>query len=304
MKVESLLFLVRDLLTEGIPVIDLLEILHSTGKVGVILNLDQSSVSRIYRQVDDMLNLNITKLDGVYKPMQNIELLNNLRSSSQALRLCSKDYPVRVFVKPLSTLNHNESFQCIDLVDNSFGVNKGLRLLKQKAIDVFIADGFEVLPEHWENSQQSIYTTQEFIIIRLCDTSIQLASHPEHPLHYYEKLNGREFWSYPSVAVSNNLFPRLSRELTARGLWQDHYDLKKYTVDNWQGKSKDRKHLVYVSDFEMKKVSKLIPLKFLNYDLGLKSCEIALIHRDNSENEYLNNYIASLKDLYASDTHI
>lgn len=295
---------VRDLLTEGIPVVDLLEILHSTGKVGEVLSLDQSSVSRIYRQVNDALDLNIIKYDGMYKPTQNLELLNKLRDSCQALRLCNKDSPVRVFVKPLSLSISDGSFDLISLTDHSFGLNRGLKLLNEKAIDIFIADGFEILPEGWSSMQQSTFPAQDFIGTKLYQTSIQPATHPDHPLQKFEQLNGREFWSYPSVAVSNNLFPRLSKELAAKGLWQDQYDIKKYTTKNWEGKSKDRKHIVYINEFALKLIDESISLKMLNYDLGIKSCEVALIHRDNSKNEYLSDYIFQLKGEYARYKYI
>lgn len=293
----------RDLLTEGIPVLDLLEILNSTGKVGDILCLDQSSVSRIYRQVNDALCLNICKHEGIYKPSNNLELLTNLRNSCQALRLCAEVYPIRVFTKPLSLIASPEINNTIFLPDHSFGLNKGLKLLKEKMIDIFVTDGFEILPENLISSQEVRFLAGGFAGDKLHHTSIQLISHPDHPLQNFEKLSGREFWSYPSVAVLNNLFPRLSKQLIARGLWQDHYDLKKYTAKNWEGKTKDRKHIAYANDFSIKRIDKSILLKCLKYDLGLKSCEVALVHRDNIENTRLSKYINYLKRQYASHRH-
>ncbi len=289
----------RDLLTEGIPVIDLLGILNSTGKVGEILCLDQSSVSRIYRQVDEMLNLKMVKDEGVYKPTHNLELLNNLRDSCQALRLSAKNYPIRVFVKPLSLSLSKQDSNAITLFDSSFGLNMGLKLLNEKAIDLFITDGYEILPKDWIGSPQSVFPVQDLIVVKLYPTSIQVATHPDHPLQKCQELNGREFWSYPSVAVSNHLFPRFSRELIAKGLWQDHYDLKKYTVKSWEGKSKDRKHIVYISDLAIKLIDARILLKFLDYDLEIKSCEVAIVRRDNINCNYINDYISHLKDEYS-----
>jgi hypothetical protein len=295
---------VRDLLTEGIPVIDLLSILNSTGKVGEILCLDQSSVSRIYRQVDDALKLNIVKHEGKYKPTQNLQLLNTLRHSCQALRLCQKDSPIRVFVKPSSLSIGKLDCDAITLLDSSFGLNMGLKLLNEKAIDIFITDGFEVLPEDCSSSQQSVFAIQDLIGTKLYPTSIQPATHPDHPLQNCQQLNGREFWSYPSIAVSNDLFPRLSRELIAKGLWQDHYDLKKYTAKGWEGKSKDRKHIIYISDFAIKLMDASIPLKIINFDLGIRSYEVALVHKDNINSKYLNDYIFCLKNKYSKFQHI
>ena len=294
----------RDLLTEGIPVLDFLEILPSTGKVGEYLSLDQSSVSRIYRQVSEMLGLEIVKNNGRYSSTKNLEILNSLRGASQALRLYKKDFPIRVLLKPLSLSAPQEMGKTIHLIDYSFGLNWGMQLLKEKIIDIYIADGFEVLPEDWNDLQITRFAIGDLVGGTLLSNSIQLATHPDHPLQSHEKLSGREFWSYPSVAVSNNLFPRLSKALISNGLWQDHCEMKKYSAKNWEGKTRDRKHIAYVNSFTIKQLQESIKLQTLNYDLNLKSCEVALIHRDNLENPRLNKYFACLKDKYDNYCHI
>ena len=77
-----------DILFEGLPVLDLLEIAPSTSTVAQITQRDQSSISRIYRQVSRRLGLEFRKhTDGRYRAGSNQELLEGLRLSSQWLRL-------------------------------------------------------------------------------------------------------------------------------------------------------------------------------------------------------------------------
>jgi hypothetical protein len=79
---------VADILFDGLPVLDLLEITPSTSTVAQITQRDQSSISRIYRQVSRRLGLNFRKhADGRYRAGSNQELLKGLRLSSQWLRL-------------------------------------------------------------------------------------------------------------------------------------------------------------------------------------------------------------------------
>ncbi len=79
-----------DILLDGLPVLDLLEIAPSTSAVAQIIQRDQSSISRIYRQVSGRLGLEFRKhANGLYGARSNQSLLQGLRLSSQWLRLQS-----------------------------------------------------------------------------------------------------------------------------------------------------------------------------------------------------------------------
>ena len=84
-----------DILLDGIPVIDLLEITSSTQEVALQIKRDQSSVSRIYRQVSTRLGLNFAKQpDGQYRALGDHTLLQDLRlrrsgcGSTRRQRIC------------------------------------------------------------------------------------------------------------------------------------------------------------------------------------------------------------------------
>jgi hypothetical protein len=77
-----------DILFDGLPVLDLLEINPSTSAVARLTQRDQSSISRIYRQVSRRLGLEFRKqTDGRYRASCNQVLLEGLRRSSQWIRL-------------------------------------------------------------------------------------------------------------------------------------------------------------------------------------------------------------------------
>lgn len=77
-----------DILLDGLPVLDLLEIAPSTNTVAQLTQRDQSSISRLYRRVSDRLGLRFNKgRDGLYRAASNNQVLSTLRLASQALRL-------------------------------------------------------------------------------------------------------------------------------------------------------------------------------------------------------------------------
>ena len=79
---------VPDLLLDALPVIDLLEITGSTSAVAEMTQRDQSTVSRIYRRASDRLGIAFAKTEeGLYQAHANQDLLQDLRRSSQRLRL-------------------------------------------------------------------------------------------------------------------------------------------------------------------------------------------------------------------------
>jgi hypothetical protein len=77
----------RDILIDGIPILDLLEVTPSTSNVASLANCDQSSVSRIYRHVSESLQLEFRKSNGTYRAHTNRELLSSLRQATQLLRI-------------------------------------------------------------------------------------------------------------------------------------------------------------------------------------------------------------------------
>lgn len=85
-----------DILLDGLPVLDLLEMAPSTSVVAALTQRDQSSISRLYRRVSDRLGLQFSKqADGRYRAQANQPLLNSLRLASQWLRLHQRPFQLR-----------------------------------------------------------------------------------------------------------------------------------------------------------------------------------------------------------------
>jgi hypothetical protein len=85
-----------DILLDGLPVLDLLELTPNTSTVAALTQRNQSSISRLYRRVSDRLGLQFSKQpDGRYRAQANQPLLNSLRLASQWLRLHQRPFQLR-----------------------------------------------------------------------------------------------------------------------------------------------------------------------------------------------------------------
>jgi len=62
----------RDILIDGLPILDLLELTSSINTVARRVNCDQSSVSRTYRRVSAALQLGFRKRNGTYRAHANL----------------------------------------------------------------------------------------------------------------------------------------------------------------------------------------------------------------------------------------
>ena len=103
-----------DILLDGLPVLDLLEIAPSTSVVAQIIQRDQSSISRIYRQVSGRLGLEFRKhANGLYGAGSNQGLLQGLRLSSQWLRLQSAPPEPRWLACGSLSLDGNGEHPCL-----------------------------------------------------------------------------------------------------------------------------------------------------------------------------------------------
>ena len=103
-----------DILLDGLPVLDLLEIAPSTSVVAQIIQRDQSSISRIYRQVSGRLGLEFCKhANGLYGAGSNQGLLKGLRLSSQWIRLQSAPPEPRWLACGSLSLEGNGEHPCL-----------------------------------------------------------------------------------------------------------------------------------------------------------------------------------------------
>ena len=132
----------RDILLNGLPVLDLLEITASTSVVAALTNCDQSSVSRLHRRVSDQLGLDFRKTNGHYRAHANHAVLGSLRQASQLLRLGRGQLQLQWQGTPRDVQSLQSIGDC------------ALELVRERVLDLAVINGLDTLPPGWEDSRK------------------------------------------------------------------------------------------------------------------------------------------------------
>lgn len=132
----------RDILLDGLPVLDLLEITASTSVVAALTNCDQSSVSRLHRRVSDQLGLDFRKTNGHYRAHANHAVLGSLRQASQLLRLGRGQLQLQWQGTPRDV----QALQSIG--------DRALEMVRERVLDLAVINGLDTLPPGWEDSRK------------------------------------------------------------------------------------------------------------------------------------------------------
>ena len=132
----------RDILLDGLPVLDRLEITASTSVVAALTNCDQSSVSRLHRRVSDQLGLDFRKTNGHYRAHANHAVLGSLRQASQLLRLGRGQLQLQWQGTPRDV----QALQSIG--------DRALEMVRERVLDLAVINGLDTLPPGWEDSRK------------------------------------------------------------------------------------------------------------------------------------------------------
>lgn len=168
----------RDILIDGIPVLDLLEITASTGAVAALNNCDQSSVSRTYRRVSQQLGLQFRKTSGLYRAHANQDLLQALRQAAQLLRL-SRGWNQLQWLGPASNAAILQGVKSCPALPRSWGDDqRTLELLRERVLDLAVVNGLAALPPGWEDSRQP-FRFGDWVAVGLVRYRLHTSRHPQ-----------------------------------------------------------------------------------------------------------------------------
>lgn len=142
----------RDILIDGLPVLDLLEITGSTSAVASLSRYDQSSVSRLYRHTSDQLGLDFRKTKGQYRAHANHAVLRALRHTAQLLRLAKGCHQLQWLTHHASHPHRGSSPG--PLPRGWRGEERTLELLRERVLDLAVIDARDGFPATWDDPRQ------------------------------------------------------------------------------------------------------------------------------------------------------
>lgn len=213
-----------DLLLDALPVIDLLEITGNTSAVAQLIERDQSSVSRIYRQASDRLGLQFCKGEnGAYRAGANHALLRELRRSSQRLRL-HEPASLRWVACRWTPQPTGDSGALPPPLDHRWACRQRLaQQLQDHLIDLAVLPGLELLPETVLPDAPPAEVPLDcgsLVALPLLRQPLLIAAPDGHPLQDSTALCPADLRPWPLLPPEpgGDPAPRLRRELQALGM--------------------------------------------------------------------------------------
>ena len=289
-----------DLLKDGIPIIDLLQISADLDYTASHLGRHQSGVSRIYRQVSRSLDLNFIKNEnGFYSASNNLAVLHYLRTASQLLRLNNP-----ASLRWVAGLYHDWIFSqhssfSIPLARPWFGEEQTLNLLRDRVIDLAIVSCLDVFPTKTIINSNPFHF-DKFIVISLSNFPLVLSASPNHPLASADLIKPNDFRFFPSLATLVNLFPSKANLLAALGLWRNRRPILKYNWRHWEGVCCDSKTLIYTTPISKIFLKDKLQISDIKFDLSICDGDVLLVREDVFQHHVIKSLIFDICSAYSS----
>ena len=290
--------LLADLLNDGLPVIDFLEILSDLDAVSLRLDRHQSGISRIYRKVSKNLSLNFNKhSDGFYGSTNNLEVLHCLRHASQLLRLKTPNQ-----LRWSSGLWNSWAFTGNSFLPRHlnrlwFSELRTVELIRSRILDLAFVNTLDLAPFLQKNRAEP-QDYDEFVVIKLCSYPLFLTASPSHPLANLAVVSKIDLRYFPSLATPDNFFPFRSQLLKNLGLWSSSRLLHKYSWRQWEAACLDNKTLIYTTPVSDVFLDGKIKTTQIQFDLAIDDGDALLIRKDVYDHFKMKELVASISRIY------
>ena len=264
-----------------LDILDYLQLFNSTVKAGEVLGVSQSNCSRRYRALSSYLDLDFERVDDIYMPQQNLDVLAALREGAQKLRTrrglfrMSRGWQVDPPVLP-------RGWRQLPLV--SMNSSRIMSLLEGRLLDVWIGGLLEFQPL-LEMPLRSLAAQrqplgQRLLCLPLFRVPLKVFAHKEHQLASRSALSSDDLARHPSPALPMGAAPLLNRALQAHGLATCPYAGTEYDQERWEGVARDGHSISYGPPQRLAELKRLWQLLVLPYDLGITDVVAAVGHRD------------------------
>jgi hypothetical protein len=264
-----------------LDLLDHLELLNSTVKVGELLGLSQSSCSRRYRAFSEAIDLDFDRVDGAYAPQRNLDVLAALREAAQKLRVRRSQLRVHAGWQ-ISPISWPERWRPLPLTTMSTA--EVLSRLDGRLLDLWLGGIFEcqpLLPAALEVlGPQRLSLGQSLLCVPLLRWKPVVVAHRRHPLVGRSHLSPDDFAAFPSPALPMGAAPLLNRQLQKHGLATTPYGPSTYDPERWEGAARDGHSLAYAPPHRLRLLEQQFELVPLPYDLGITEVAAVVGHRD------------------------
>jgi hypothetical protein len=264
-----------------LDILDYLQLFNSTVKAGEVLGVSQSNCSRRYRALSSYLGLNFERVDDVYMPQENLDVLAALREGSQKLRARRGFFRVsRGWHVDAPSLSRN--WRQLPLV--SMNSSRILSLLECRLMDVWIGGLLEYQPlldvplERLTAHRHSL--GRHLLCLPMFRVPLKLLAHQDHQISSSLPLSSDDLALYPSPAIPIGAAPLFNQALQGHGLATSPYAGTDYDQERWEGVARDGHSLSYGPAHRLPEFERRWKLQALPYDLRITDVVAVVGHRD------------------------
>ena len=294
----SLLVVVTESVVGDLDVLDYLELFQSTIHAGAHLGISQSSCSRRYRSFSEQFDLGFDRIDGLYRPTRNFDVLAALRQAAQKRRVRQGSFRYGVGWQMEGLMQG----QPHELAAESLAVGtmdswRVLSLLEKRLIDYWIGGLFDygsILAQPLQRLRfERVPVTAAVVAVPLCRYNLMLVAHQSHPLKAQATINADQLALYPSPALDVGMAPTLMSELAHHNLATAPSGLRDHEWGRWQGAAADGIALSYSSPHDLARLAEdgITPLP---YELGITEIGAIFGHRDAIEDGCFHSHLKAV----------
>ena len=287
-----------------VDVLDYLELFQSTIYAAEALGISQSSCSRRYRSFSEQFDFGFDRVDGVYRPTRNFDILAALRQAAQKRRVRQGSFRYGIGWQMEGLIDE----QGQELAGDRLSVRtmdswRVLSMLENRLIDYWIGgllDYGSMLEQPLQRQRfERVQVTGAVMAVPLCRFDLHLVSHQTHPLKAQKTINADQLALYPSPALDVGMAPSLMGQLQERSLATAPSGLRDHDWKCWQAAAADGIALSYSPPHDLARL-KADGIETLPYDLGITDVGAVLGHRDAIEDGCFHTHLKAMVELFRS----
>ena len=285
-----------------LDVLDSLELFQSTIFAAEVLGISQSSCSRRYRSFSEQFDFGFDRVDGLYRPTRNFDMLAALRQAAQKRRVRQGSFRYGIGWQMEGLIDE----QGQELAGDRLSVRtmdswRVLSMLENRLIDYWIGgllDYGSLLEQPLQRLRfERVQVTGAVMAVPLCRFDFQLVSHQSHPLKAQKTINSDQLALYPSPALDVGMAPSLMGQLQERSLATAPSGLRDHDWTRWQAAAADGIALSYSPPHDLARL-KADGIETLPYDLGITEVGAVLGHRDAIEDGCFHTHLKAMVELF------
>lgn len=246
--------------------------LGSEAQAAALSHCNQSTICRRAKQAAEIFSLHVAKINHEWRITRNSNLLNLERHVHQLFRFQS-NCRLRIESDHWVGQGFTNSLPdgWIHGKPRRIGIEKPIRLLKERVIDAWISSTISDLPADDDPILR---------VFQMAQMPVEIACAHDHPLASTRRLSSDDLLQFPSLALPSHLYPNFSTQMQSKGLWNESSAMRSYDFNQWEARAMGSLITIPVNVLSTHTNAQL---RCLDFDIGINDCFALVVRRDLAE---------------------